>query len=59
MRDRLAPLAGDRLVDGSYQPVEIRQASQGRLWGHRDILNLGFCWEEGRLSWWARRRSAT
>jgi hypothetical protein len=46
-----APLAGDRLVAGAYQPVEIRQAGQGRLWGHSDILNLDFCWEEGRLRW--------
>ena len=47
-----APLAGDRLVDGTYQPIEINQAGQGRLWGHSDILNLDFCWEEGRLRWW-------
>ena len=48
-----APLAGDRLVDEAYyQPVEIRQAGEGRLWGHSDILNLDFCWEDGRLRWW-------
>ena len=33
-------------------PLEIRQAGQGRLWGHSDILNLDFCWEDGRLRWW-------
>ena len=47
-----APLAGDRLVDGAYQPIEINHVGQGRLWGHSDILNLDFCWEEGRLRWW-------
>ena len=47
-----APLVGDRLVDETYQPVEINQAGQGRLWGHSDILNLDFCWEDGRLRWW-------
>ena len=47
-----APLAGDRLVDGAYQPIEINHAVQGRLWGYSDILNLDFCWEEGRLRWW-------
>ena len=38
-----APLASDRLVDGDYQPVEIRPAGPGRLWGHSNILNLDFC----------------
>ena len=37
-----APLAGDRLVDGAYQPIEINHAGQGRLWAHSCVLNLDF-----------------
>ena len=47
-----APLAGDRLINGAYQPVQIRQTGEAHLWGHSDVLNLDFCWEEGRLRWW-------
>ena len=36
-----APLAGDRLVDGEYQPITIVQTEEGRYWGHSDALNLG------------------
>ena len=47
-----APLAGDRLVDGSYQPIEIIQTDRTHLWGHSDALNLDVCWEDGLLRWW-------
>ena len=47
-----APLAGDRLVDGAYQPIEIHQTDGTHLWGHSDILNLDLCWEDGQLRWW-------
>lgn len=46
------PLAGDRLVEGVYQPIEIVRVDDDRLWGHSDVLNLGLCWEYGRLRWW-------
>ena len=47
-----APLAGDRLVDGAYQSIDIRSGGDGNLWGHSEALNLTLCWEDGRLRWW-------
>ena len=47
-----APLAGDLLVDGQYQPIEIHRTDATHLWGHSDALNLTLCWEEGRLRLW-------
>ena len=46
-----APLAGDRLVDGTYRPIEIVQVEEGRHWGHSATLGLDLCWEEGQLRW--------
>ena len=43
------PLAGDRLVDGEYQPITIVQTEEGGYWGHSDALNLDLCWEHGQL----------
>ena len=47
-----APLAGDRLDDGQYRPIEINRTDSSHLWGRSDILNLDICWEGGRLRWW-------
>ncbi len=47
-----APLAGDRLIDGAYQPVAVRGSIDTGLWGRSDVLGLDICWEEGRLRWW-------
>ena len=47
-----APLAGDRLVDGSYQPVEILEVEPGHLHGHSVVLNLDACWDHGKLRWY-------
>ena len=47
-----APLAGDRLVDGDYRPIEIIRTDETHLWGHCDVLDLDLCWEDGQLSWW-------
>ncbi len=46
------PLAGDRLVEGSYQPIEVQAGEDNRLWGRSQVLGLDLCWEEGRLRWW-------
>ena len=46
-----APLAGDRLVDGEYQPMEIVELEPGRLHGHSVVLGLDLCWHNGRLRW--------
>lgn len=45
-------LAGDRLVDGEYQPITIVQVDDDRYWGHSEALNLGLCWEYGQLRWY-------
>ena len=44
-----AHLAGDRLVDGEYQPITIYRTEAGHYWGHSDALNLDLCWEDGDL----------
>ncbi len=44
-----APLAGDRLEDGRYQPIEIEWSSQETGRGYSDVLGLYLCWEEGQL----------
>ena len=47
-----APLAGDRLVDGRYEPIPIRRTDDRHYWGRSDILNLDICWENGELRLW-------
>ena len=47
-----APLAGDRLVDGKYVPIEIVRVGDERYRGHSDALNLDLCWERGKLRWY-------
>ena len=44
-----APLAGDRLLNGEYQPIEIIELEPGHLHGHSESLNLGLCWDQGNL----------
>ena len=43
------PLAGDALVDGVYEPLEIRSDTDGRLWGYSEVLELELWWERGTL----------
>ena len=47
-----APLGGDRLVEGTYQPIEILGMGPDHFHGHSDVLNLDLCWENGSLRWW-------
>ena len=44
-------LAGDRLVDGEYQPVAINVLPDGRLRGYSTVLNLMLEWQNGKLNW--------
>ena len=44
-------LAGDRLVDGQYEPIAIEEVEDGVLQGHSVALNLPFRWERGQLRW--------
>ena len=42
-------LAGDVLVDGSYEPVQIIHEPDGLIWGHSEVLGLDLCWRDGEL----------
>ena len=44
-----APLAGDALVDGAYEPIEIVHEPDGRHWGYSDALGLELWWDDGEL----------
>ena len=46
-----APLAGDRLVDGEYEPIEIVSEPDGRHWGYSEVLGLEFWWVEDESGW--------
>ena len=42
-------LAGDRLVNGEYERIEIEELGEGRLRGYSEVLGLYVCWEDGML----------
>ena len=44
-----AALAGDVLVDGKYEPLEIVVDADGRHWGYSEVLELEFWWDGGEL----------
>ena len=44
-----ARLAGDRLVDGRYEPIAIEEPEDGVLQGYSAMLNLYLRWEQGQL----------
>lgn len=46
-----APLAGDRLVNGMYWPIEIIEVEPDHLHGRSAVLNLEPCWDHGQLRW--------
>ena len=50
-------LAGDRLVDGQYEPIPIEELPDGSLQGYSPVLNLYLRWErvqgeQGLLGWY-------
>ena len=47
-----APLAGDHLLDGVYQPIEVVQLGERSYRGHSTVLGLDLCWEDGQLRWY-------
>ena len=47
-----APIAGDRLLDGAYQPVLIERIDADNLQGYSAALNLYLRWERGQLGWY-------
>ena len=44
-------LAGDRLVNGRYEPIPVAEIGHARHWGFSDALGLYICWEYGHLRW--------
>ena len=48
-RRRENRLAGDRLVDGVYEPITIEELADGVLQGYSAALNLYLRWERGQL----------
>ena len=49
-----APLAGDLLVNGAFQPIPLTTEPDGVIWGYSQVLGLSVCWVEGRLRFWDR-----
>ena len=47
-----ARLAGDRLVEDRYEPIDIDELADGGLQGYSAVLNLHLRWENGRLAWY-------
>ena len=45
-------LAGERLVDGVYEPIEIEQLAEDILQGRSDVLDLDIRWHDGQLEWY-------
>ena len=43
------PLDGYRLVDGVYEPIDMKISAAGIRWGHSEVLELDLCWERGHL----------
>jgi len=44
-------LAGDRLLDGVYQPITVESSGTSH-WGFSEALGLTICWEDGKLRFW-------
>ena len=44
-------LAGDRLVEGRYEPYQIGESPDGSLRGHSVVLNVDLRWTNGQLHW--------
>ena len=44
-----ARLAGDRLVEGRYEPIPIETVSDGVLQGYSAVLGLNLRWSDGEL----------
>ena len=41
------PLAGDRLTNGIYRPIELTTEPDGVLKGYSEVLQMSFCWDNG------------
>ena len=45
-------LAGERLVNGVYVPIDIEELSEDVLQGYSNVLGLYLRWERGELGWY-------
>ena len=43
------PLAGEQLIDGTYQPIELTTDPDGVLKGYSPMLTRSLCWRDGML----------
>ena len=50
-----AALAGDMLVDGRYEPIDIERDGDSYYWGYSETLGLYVCWDAGKLRWYDPR----
>ena len=46
------PLVGERLVNGEYQRLSLREDAKGRIRAHSDAINLDIYWDDGELRFW-------
>ena len=46
-----AALAGDRLVEGKYEPIEIQVVGDRTYRGYSEVLGLWVYWDERQLRW--------
>ena len=51
-----APLAGDLLVDGAYEPIELNHEADGSIWGRSEALGLDLYWVKGGLRFYDYER---
>lgn len=47
-----APLAGDRLVNGRYEPIPVAEGADGIIRGRSEELRLELHWHFGQLRFW-------
>ena len=52
------PLAGERLVNGRYEPIPVQELGDGILQGHSTALGLLIRWDHGNLEWWDPKTEA-
>ena len=50
-----AALAGDRLMNGRYEPIDIERDGGSYYWGYSETLGLYVCWDAGKLRWYDPR----
>jgi hypothetical protein len=51
-------LAGDLLVNGVYQPIELTVEPDGILKGYSPALGLSLCWRDGMLAFYDHESGA-